>query len=126
MSLPDVNALLITVNSLVAPRCTYVEGFSGNKPLSESGYSDVPNATFVVRDGSNNVIGRLRPDDVPDAIDELAKSLGNCTFIYTGEFDLADVMLIEGSRMQDGGFPVWREDTYDLSGMTVLVELSLG
>ena len=125
-ALPEVNALFVTVDSLIAPRCTYVEGYSSNQPLSESGYADVPNATFVVRDGENNVIGRLRPDEMPADLEELHELIGNCTFIYTGKFDLADVMLIEGPRMQDGGFPVWREDTYDLDGITVLAELSLG
>lgn len=127
-ALPEVNALFITINDAEPWGGTCrLENYSGDlEPLSETGYSDVPNATFVVRDGRNNVIGRLQPDDMPDALADLNQLLDACSFIYTGEFDLADVMIIEGSRMQDGGFPVWKEDTYDLYGMTVLAELSIG
>ena len=86
-------------------------------------FDNVPSATYSLVDQTNNIIGILFP---------VVERQSGCTFAYTGEFEtLPDLLLIQGPRMQQNGFPVQGSDWAEkraVAGQTVtlLAELSLG
>ncbi|WP_419910052.1 hypothetical protein [Candidatus Poriferisodalis sp.] len=107
---------VITYEPLLEPQCDRVTGRG-------SAFDDVPNATYSLVGQTRNIIGILYP---------VAERQPSCTFVFTGEFEsLPDLLLIQGPRMQQNGFPVrsidWSENraVAGMAEVTVLAELEL-
>ncbi len=81
-------------------------------------FDNVPYATYSLLDGTRNIIGIMKP----------VGKVGDCTFEYeltTGE--VSDLLLIQGPRMQQNGFPTSEDEWYERDdGAIVIAELSLG
>ena len=106
----------VTYEPLLEPQCDRVAGRG-------STFDDVPNATYSLVDATRNIIGILYP---------VGERQPGCTFAFTGEFEtLPDLLLIQGPRMQQNGFPVrssdWSENRAlaGIDEVTVLAELEL-
>ena len=130
------NALVVTVATTTTtppPQATYVfttqlYNEATGRELSTSQcsretadgepYDNVPYATYSLLDSTRNIIGIMKP----------VGNVGDCTFEYeltTGE--VSDLLLIQGPRMQQNGFPASEDDWYEREdGAIVIAELSLG